>query len=58
MGKAAMMDTVCRLFMEFSEKIRAMGRSISVTAQKSLMKPCRFLFLIQRTVGVGGSDHG
>ena len=33
-GKAAMMDTVCRLVMEFSENTRAMGSSISITDQK------------------------
>ena len=30
-----MMDTVCRLAMEFSAKIRAMGSSISSMAQNS-----------------------
>ena len=31
----AMMDTVCRFAMELSEKIRAMGSSMSTTAQNS-----------------------
>ena len=35
-GKAAMMDTVCRLAMEFSAKIRAMGSSISSMARTAL----------------------
>ena len=29
------MDTVCRFVMEFFEKIRAMGSSMSTTAQNS-----------------------
>ena len=35
MGNAAMMDTVCRFAIEFSEKMRAMGNSISSMAQNS-----------------------
>ena len=39
-GKAAMMDTVCRLDMEFSEKISASGSRIRKTAQNSLTFRC------------------
>ena len=34
-GKAAMMETVWRLAMELSENTRAMGKRISITAQKN-----------------------
>ena len=39
-GKAAMMDTVCRLDMEFSEKIRASGSRIRKIAQNSFTFRC------------------
>ena len=34
-GKAAIIETDCRLYMEFSAKIRAIGNSINITAQKA-----------------------
>lgn len=34
MGNAAMIDTDCRLCMEFSENINAIGRRMNTTAQK------------------------
>lgn len=58
MGKAAMMDTVCRFVMEFSEKIRAMGSSMSTTAQNSFTFRSGSSPASRELVGVGGGYHG